>query len=1424
MAHKRDDFDASVFKSDGLQLLADDWTLGAAVDNVVDSSLQEFDSGFAGFGSDLFGNFRQARAPGSTLPASAPAVVNVAEGEEATIAGPGTNAVIFVGSSGTLVIRDSQAFHGEVSGLSGSDTIDLADLAFNADTQATFVGTASGGTLTVSDGTESVKIALTGDYLSSTWSVSNDGNGGVNVVDPTVSANWQMMKVGAGGYADGLDKAADGTIVVRTDTNGAYLWNGSTWQQIVTSNSLPSAFITANPVSSGQGVYEIQMAPSNSNIMYMMFDGYVFVSSNKGTTWTQTSFAQVTADPNNSTRWYAQKMAVDPNNSNIVYVGTPQNGLWMTTDGGKTWAQVSAIPVSQISNGQYPGITGIVFDPAIGGAVNGVTQTIFASSYGNGVYESTNGGSTWTYLSGGPSPSGVQFATVGPNGAYYAIGTGGQNLWRYYNGVWTELVTGGGLEAVVINPINTNEIVAVYQSGYISVSYNNGASWSGIDWSVAVKSTDIPWEAAANTSSSGMYLTVGGAAFSQSNPNELILSTGTGSFDVIVPTTSLTGTLTYNDMSAGIENLVANEILVAPGGSPILASWDRPFIKITDLNSYPTTYGPVASNTIVAGWSVDYASSSPSFLVGLADWWGVEDSGYSTDGGTTWTKFATDIPGAGSSYIGGTIAASTTQNFIWAPANGNQPYYTLNGGQTWTPVTLPGITTWSNFDWAYYLTGRTVTADRVLANTFYLYDPGTGSGTGAGLFETTNGGQTWTEVYKGAIATWAANFELMSVPGEAGNLFFTSGIQGNGNNPPSYAQFMMSTNQGKTWTAVPNVLEVLCFGFGAAAPGQTYPSIYIVGYVNNVYGVWQSTNTGQSWTQIGTQPAGELNSITTISGDPNVFGQVYVGFGNGGGYAYLSGGPYVTGVTTNPSSGAEAPGATITFTVNMSGAVTVSGGAPTLNLNDGGVATYVSGSGTSALTFTYSVSSTNSAVSALAVSSTSLNGATIQDSSGNAASLSGAVTTFSGLSIVESVTVAYYLANQAALDAGGTVMISDTAANVDSAIGALNADSHVSAITLLGSTDLSLSVAQALNDTHALNAITNSSYGVAITDTGANVSANFDALNTDSHITSILPTDGSQAMTLTLTQMLNDTHALSLLDPFTIKVTGAAANLDSLTTTQISNFSGDGVAAVQALDSDLALTLAQTAALGAGGISIIEPFPAGTTEVITYNASGGIATILYQGVTGQAYTSYTVTYGSNGKPASISYSNGMTGVWTYNANGTDIVSFTGVTGAAYTSYTVDYGTSGKPTSATFTGVTGQAYTSYTVDYGANGKPTSATFSNGLAKTWTFNSNGTYAVSFTGVTGAAYTSVYGGLWNERQSDERIQGRDRPSLHVLHDRLRNGRQGDERDLQQWLGRDLDLQRQRDLRRLVHGDGRPTRPIRSTMEERQSERERA
>ncbi len=81
----------------------------------------------------------------------------------------------------------------------------------------------------------------------------------------------------------------------------------------------------------------------------------------------------------------------------------------------------------------------------------------------------------------------------------------------------------------------------------------------------------------------------------------------------------------------------------------------------------------------------------------------------------------------------------------------------------------------------------------------------------------------------------------------------------------------------------------------------------------------------------------------------------------------------------------------VTLTVNFSAAVTVNttGGTPTLALNDGGIATYTGGSGTTALTFSYTVAAGQN-TSDLVVSSFNLNGATVKDGAGNVADLSGA--------------------------------------------------------------------------------------------------------------------------------------------------------------------------------------------------------------------------------------------------------------------------------------------------------------------------------------------------------------------------------------------------------------------------------------------------
>ena len=92
--------------------------------------------------------------------------------------------------SGELELGRSQSYTGTVFGFSrrGQTSLDLADIAFVNSSEASYSGTASGGVLTVTDGTHTAHITLHGDYLGSIFTASSDGRGGTIVVDPTTPA------------------------------------------------------------------------------------------------------------------------------------------------------------------------------------------------------------------------------------------------------------------------------------------------------------------------------------------------------------------------------------------------------------------------------------------------------------------------------------------------------------------------------------------------------------------------------------------------------------------------------------------------------------------------------------------------------------------------------------------------------------------------------------------------------------------------------------------------------------------------------------------------------------------------------------------------------------------------------------------------------------------------------------------------------------------------------------------------------------------------------------------------------------------------------------------------------------------------------------------------------------------------------------
>ncbi len=162
----------------------------------------------------------------------------------------------------------------------------------------------------------------------------------------------------------------------------------------------------------------------------------------------------------------------------------------------------------------------------------------------------------------------------------------------------------------------------------------------------------------------------------------------------------------------------------------------------------------------------------------------------------------------------------------------------------------------------------------------------------------------------------------------------------------------------------------LTFSYTVAA-GQNTPDLVISSF--NLNGATATDGAGNIANLSGASnfnPAGTLQINTTA---PTVSSIATSGTGITGGTGDLNAGKVVT------------------LTVNFSTAVTVNttGGTPTLTLNDGGTASYVSGSSSSALTFSYTVAAGQNTPD-LAVSTFNLNGATVKDGTGNTADLSGA--------------------------------------------------------------------------------------------------------------------------------------------------------------------------------------------------------------------------------------------------------------------------------------------------------------------------------------------------------------------------------------------------------------------------------------------------
>src|SRR5690606_14612461 len=145
------------------------------------------------------------------------------------------------------------------------------------------------------------------------------------------------------------------------------------------------------------------------------------------------------------------------------------------------------------------------------------------------------------------------------------------------------------------------------------------------------------------------------------------------------------------------------------------------------------------------------------------------------------------------------------------------------------------------------------------ANVFYAYNP-------AGSFwKSTDKGMTFN--FSSSVPANGAS-RLALAPDREGDIWLA--LNGSG--------LQRSTDGGSSWAQIAGPSFVGAVGTGKAAPGTSYPAVYIWGDIGGVRGLYRSINEGASWVRVNDDAheyGGPANGAFVI-GDMNVYGRVYM--------------------------------------------------------------------------------------------------------------------------------------------------------------------------------------------------------------------------------------------------------------------------------------------------------------------------------------------------------------------------------------------------------------------------------------------------------------------------------------------------------------------------------------------------------------------
>ena len=183
------------------------------------------------------------------------------------------------GATGTLELAHGQTYAGMISGFSslGMNGLDLDDVTFTSGvTKAAFSGSTTSGVLTVTDGTHTARINLSGDYLNSTFTTSLGAGGvGTRIIDTRPIA-WTHQVSGnfatAADWTGGVAPAAANDAILEAPGSTAYIVIASTNETVSSVQTASTArlaitggvFTVTNGTGSGSNAGQVSVTQNGT--------------------------------------------------------------------------------------------------------------------------------------------------------------------------------------------------------------------------------------------------------------------------------------------------------------------------------------------------------------------------------------------------------------------------------------------------------------------------------------------------------------------------------------------------------------------------------------------------------------------------------------------------------------------------------------------------------------------------------------------------------------------------------------------------------------------------------------------------------------------------------------------------------------------------------------------------------------------------------------------------------------------------------------------------------------------------------------------------------------------------------------------------------------------------------------------------------